>query len=802
MSTEISDICLLPNYGNTCWFNSVIQGIVVSKFSKRIIEKVQRNKAISIPDQTEVMDLAIKAMVDIFVYMHSINGKGSRIPQFLLQPALRKVVSAVPGFSQQHQQDVHEFNTHVINAMSDMLTEKVKFTSKEICSSCKKITIKESNDSQSIVFPVIPEVGSISIQTLADNILLNETRTKVCSNCKTDQVHDLKKSFTHLPRTLFIILSRYESTDSGELQKVHNNIFVNDEITINYQNGIATYQLKSSVCHIGESVNSGHYTTVVKKGNDYICCDDLHITLTDSDYMLDTAYIVIYDRKENSIPEFVKPLLECFSKTTAMSNINKDSRLKHLTESKREIFHILNTAGYTKLVADSIQTHFVPFIETKWQLSLDDLSAESFYELFLQFLLNDSSTGSLLLAEYFEICSKHVWKCQPCALLDVETGNKLVLSVKVLNSEEIKESLKQIQGRRVLRQCKCTNTSRQTVLTSLPSTFVAVVKQCSSLSETLPEKLDISKILPNIISDSATFQLRDVVCKKDGNFQAFNTSAAIFKAKSNQQSLIQIHEMDEVILFYEKVNCNDYYQTTIRPLQKNSSFKVEGQMLLPTQLQSVTDHQAHTMSNVKINKKFMSTICNSSGWLTSDNINVYLKLLLTECTNQAIHMVDSGWFGQVLLRHSNPHIPQWLVTKTESKLSWFDYDTILVPINENNRHWTLVAIQIKEKSIIYCDSYSSNQNAYPVCFQILRYLSYESLMHTGNFLNIYEWSVSNFNTQKNFPYQEDASSCGIYVCATARSIIFKKALPEETNLPTFRKLIANEISSGYLQALA
>ena len=73
-------------------------------------------------------------------------------------------------------------------------------------------------------------------------------------------------------------------------------------------------------------------------------------------------------------------------------------------------------------------------------------------------------------------------------------------------------------------------------------------------------------------------------------------------------------------------------------------------------------------------------------------------------------------------------------------------------------------------------------------------------MHTGEFLDISEWSVSYFNKQKQFPFQTDGSSCGVYVCSTARAIISKKLLPAETNLPSFRKLMANEISSGYIQS--
>ena len=71
----------------------------------------------------------------------------------------------MPGFGQKHQQNVHEFDTHVVSAMSDMLIEKKKEFCMEICNSCQKITTGETSDIQSLVFSVIPEVYSISIQT-------------------------------------------------------------------------------------------------------------------------------------------------------------------------------------------------------------------------------------------------------------------------------------------------------------------------------------------------------------------------------------------------------------------------------------------------------------------------------------------------------------------------------------------------------------------------------------------------------------------------------------------------------------
>ena len=62
--------------------------------------------------------------------------------------------------------------------------------------------------------------------------------------------------------------------------------------------------LKSVVCHHGISTNSGHYTAVICKENGFICCDDLQEHGVEKNYILDTAYILIYDKRESAIPVF------------------------------------------------------------------------------------------------------------------------------------------------------------------------------------------------------------------------------------------------------------------------------------------------------------------------------------------------------------------------------------------------------------------------------------------------------------------------------------------------------------------
>ena len=65
----------------------------------------------------------------------------------------------------------------------------------------------------------MPGVDNVSVQTLVDNIVQNDSRTKHCYHCRGEQPHDVRKEIISLPRTLFIVLSRYSR--AGNLTKCY-----------------------------------------------------------------------------------------------------------------------------------------------------------------------------------------------------------------------------------------------------------------------------------------------------------------------------------------------------------------------------------------------------------------------------------------------------------------------------------------------------------------------------------------------------------------------------------------------------
>ena len=86
------------------------------------------------------------------------------------------------------------------------------------------------------------------------------------------------------------------------------------------------YDFKSAVCHYGESVNNGHYVAMVKTGNQYICCNDSLVESASSDQLLDTAYVLVYDKVNEELPQFVGPFLSCFKANIGLQHVLKDHR--------------------------------------------------------------------------------------------------------------------------------------------------------------------------------------------------------------------------------------------------------------------------------------------------------------------------------------------------------------------------------------------------------------------------------------------------------------------------------------------
>ena len=109
-------------------------------------------------------------------------------------------------------------------------------------------------------------------------------------------------------------------------------------------------------------------------------------------------------------------------------------------------------------------------------------------------------------------------------------------------------------------------------------------------------------------------------------------------------------------------------------------------------------------------------------------------------------------------------------------------DTILIPINENNVHWTLGHIDLRRNWIVTYDSMGSGNNDDHI-HGIIRFL--QAHPH----LKERQWHIM---TMKNFPQQGNGYDCGLFVCAAALCIMTKQIINfSQAHMENFRLQLAH-----------
>ena len=786
------EFCRLSNFGNSCWLNSVLQALAHSQMSTNVLDS--KDLCIDLTG-TEPSDseIAVHDIIQVWKYMKDSVNFGTQVPDKILKSAFRSVVAAVPGFSLKHQQDAHEFNSHIIADMANNLIENtLEYHLTEECNECKKTKIRETNVGQSIVLD-IENVDSVSLQTLINNFFTSETYTRTCNLCKKDTEHTMKgKTITKFPRTLIILIRRYQvhhiGTRNVVSKKLHNNIHVSPELTLSNQNNFeVNYQFKSAVCHHGDSTSAGHYNSVVRHNSEYICCDDKNISVVDSDYTISTAYLVIYDRVKPGLPLYVEPFLTCWTETEGLRKILKVMSLNPLCKDKKSLLEDLSSKGLTQPVADKIRQNMA------LDLVVNNVSVADFYKKFIKFLIQSDDFSETLFGDHFQVNTKHIRLCKKCGLVDIQTQTFLTVSVKEFSVGTLCESLSVLQGERVLRMCRCSS-KPDVFLMSLPSTLVIHTEE----SRNLQFENIITLHIPDELKEAypigtRKYYLKAVFGLKDNQFFSYLKTDSGFQQIHTGKEITDLTGFQKVFLFYNRNIIIIDHEKEVKCMLHKPDVCVLPYIKAPKETKTDIRNQKESLIfGVRLNREFFSSLIDPLAWLSSDHINVYLSLLARDSSSK-VHAINSVWYSQKLVKDSDPQRLQWVFHNTESKVKWFDFDFVLIPINENGSHWTIVVVQIKQKKIIYCNSLSIGRSASYTCHQIWRYLCYEALIHSGFLLEREEWSILYYNDMPGFPKQTDGSSCGVYVCAIAKAIVCNQRLPEEPNLLSLRNWIAWEI---------
>jgi len=209
------------------------------------------------------------------------------------------------------QQCAFEFIKKVLNKINSFLKKYFQISTIEklfgsrknnisICTHCCNFNrTTEFSEIQSICLDLCTNINKIkNISDLIEKYFKQETVNDWCCYlCKNDGC--LKDFyFETYPIYLLICLKRF----NNKLKKNCDPIFIKQNIIIPQS---AKYELISIIIHIGKTIRSGHYISIVKKNNNFYIVNDEVITflgnmndekLNDQQYVLNNSYVLLYHR--------------------------------------------------------------------------------------------------------------------------------------------------------------------------------------------------------------------------------------------------------------------------------------------------------------------------------------------------------------------------------------------------------------------------------------------------------------------------------------------------------------------------
>ncbi len=94
----------------------------------------------------------------------------------------------------------------------------------------------------------------------------------------------------------------------------------------------------------------------------------------------------------------------------------------------------------------------------------------------------------------------------------------------------------------------------------------------------------------------------------------------------------------------------------------------------------------------------------------------------------------------------------------------FDYDMLIVPINQHNMHWTLGVVNFKNKRVEHYDSFGGGGSS-EILSNLQRWVCDEMEDKKGQKLDVSEWSQVAMTSR--LPQQNNSDDCGVFVCKFA-----------------------------------
>ncbi|KAJ3210075.1 hypothetical protein HDU67_005674 [Dinochytrium kinnereticum] len=219
--------------------------------------------------------------------------------------------------------------------------------------------------------------------------------------------------------------------------------------------------------------------------------------------------------------------------------------------------------------------------------------------------------------------------------------------------------------------------------------------------------------------------------------------------------------------------------------------------------QSLSTHSFVEIDGVPVRIGLLKGMVAPASWLDDEAINGYLSLLAKN--HPEVKFMSTFFYPSLLgpkLRKSYSYdaVSKWT---RKSPLGVFGYRRVMIPINQNNSHWSLIHIDMESQTIEYYDSLGAARFGAQAISHIKRYLrdEFEDKVSKEK-----EKEVPDFDSWNpiltSVPRQQDGGSCGVFVCyycqckAENRKVTFS-----QQDIYSFRRKMAFCLISPFAQAV-
>ncbi len=125
-----------------------------------------------------------------------------------------------------------------------------------------------------------------------------------CASCKVRRQVTKGLKLKTLPNVLTFHLKRFDYDRWGRLKRLDKHVEFPRTLDVStyMTDGDAcpsnAYNLIGIVCHLGASVNSGHYLAYTRRGDEWYCCNDARVTkVSEKHVLIQKAYLIFYERR-------------------------------------------------------------------------------------------------------------------------------------------------------------------------------------------------------------------------------------------------------------------------------------------------------------------------------------------------------------------------------------------------------------------------------------------------------------------------------------------------------------------------